>query len=598
MMQTVSHPARAVDGLNVAAHLVRQAAEQPQRPALYVPLRPVRPAGPTPHRVITYAELNADSDALAHGLEAAGIERGTRTALFIPPSPDFYAVVFALFKLAAVPVFIDPGMGVRGLKHCLAQAEPAAFVGVRRAHLARWLFGWAKPTLRLSICVGRRRFFCDYALEELRQLGRLRGPYTMPVVSAEETAAILFTSGSTGPAKGAVYTHGIFAAQVEMLRTAFQITAGEVDYGTFPLFALFGPALGMSSVIPDMDASRPARLKPAKAIAQMRQLGVTTMFGSPAVLRVLGDWYDQQKDRPSRLGADRLSSGQQEAPEAGIRKPWLPTLRRVISAGAPACPVQLERFARLLDAQAEIFTPYGATEALPIASIGSHELLAQTSTLTAEGHGVCLGRPLPGISVHVIPICDEPIPQWQEELEQPPGVIGEFVVRGPIVTPRYYRHPQATEVAKIHDPRTGEILHRMGDVGYRDAEGRLWFCGRKSQRVVTPDGTLFTDMVEPIFHGLPGVRRTALVGVRRGEIAYAVLCVEWDRTEPWSTVEQRLRQRAERFEQTRRLAAFLPYHRTFPVDRRHNAKIAREQLARWADRHLGTRWQPPQGTSR
>jgi acyl-CoA synthetase (AMP-forming)/AMP-acid ligase II len=595
MPSTISPRTPAETTLNVAMHLVHQATEEPQRPALYVPLRSVRADRPTPHRVITYAQLNADSDALAHGLEAVGIERGSQVAVFIPPSPELYGVVFALFKLAAVPVFIDPGMGLQGVKRCLDQAEPVAFVGVMRAHLARWLCGWARSSLRLSIHVGRRRWFCDYSLEELRRLGRSRGAYPIPAVSAGEMAAILFTSGSTGPAKGAVYTHGIFMAQVEMLRQAFGITPGEVDYGTFPLFALFGPALGMSSVIADMDPSRPAQLRPDKAIAQMRQFHVTNMFGSPAVVRVLGDWYHQRPaGSVSRSKASVCSRTASETPE----EPLLPTLRRVISAGAPASSLQLQRLSSLLGHAIPIYTPYGATEALPVANIDSREILEQTHALTAQGRGVCIGRPLPGIRVHIIPITDEAIAQWHEELELPTGEIGELVVRGPIVTPRYYKQPEATQLAKIYDPHTGEILHRMGDVGYWDEQGRLWFCGRKSQRVVTPWGTLFTDMVEPVFHGLPGVGRTALVGVKRGGITYPVLCVEWDRKQRWSAVHADLQQRAESLEHTRLLAAFLPHPRPFPVDRRHNAKIARESLARWADQRLGSRWQPQQDMTR
>jgi acyl-CoA synthetase (AMP-forming)/AMP-acid ligase II len=590
MQQSLICQFHSATNLNVAQYLVHQATTQPERPALYVPARAVHPTRSTPHRVITYAELNAASDALAHGLEAIGIERGTRAAVFIPPSPDLYALVFALFKLAAIPVFIDPGMGVRGLKHCLEQAEPLAFIGTLPAHLARRLFGWAKHSVRWTIQTGRYRVLSDYSLEQLRRLGRSRGPYPIPEVRSEEAAAILFTSGSTGPAKGAVYTHGIFAAQVEMLRAAFGISPGEVDYGTFPLFALFGPALGMSCIIPDMDASRPSRLKPEKAIAQIRQFGATTMFGSPAVLRVLGDWY-HQRYLPRRQIAPPGPDGR--PPAAPAQEPLLPTLRRVISAGAPASCSHIQRFAHLLPADAQIYTPYGATEALPVASISSDELLHDTHRLTAAGQGVCLGRPLPGIRVHIIPISDEVIPHWHDDLELPAGVIGEFVVRGPIVTPRYYRQPQATAAAKILDTRTGEVLHRMGDVGYRDDQGRLWFCGRKSQRVVTPAGPLFTDMVEPVFQGIAGVLRTALVGVRRNGISYPVLCVEWDRSVSWPTVQAQLQQRSQRYEQTRRIAAFLPYPYAFPVDRRHNAKIAREQLALWADQRLGHRWQPP-----
>ncbi len=561
--------------VNVASHLARMAADEPYRPALHYPAHRVRPTGPTAHTALTFAQLNAEADALAHGLAHAGITRGTLTALMVPPSPDFFALTFALLRAGAVPVLIDPGMGVRNLGRCLAEAEPAAFIGVARAHLARRVFGWAKRTVKTTVNVGRRRFFCHYSLEELRRRGRVRGRFDGPHVAPTEPAAVLFTSGSTGVAKGAVYTHGIFAAQVEILKAVYGIEPGEVDLCTFPLFALFGPALGMTGVIPDMNASRPAMIDPRKAVAQIKQFGVTNLFGSPAVIRRLGEWGTVH----GAVGA-------------------LPTLRRVISAGAPATARDIERFVRLIPESAELFTPYGATEALPVANIGSREILSETRHLTDQGQGVCVGQAVPGMTVHVIPITDEPIKEWSDTLELPSGEVGEFVVRGPVVTRQYHNRPEATRLAKIRDAQTGDVLHRMGDVGYRDDRGRLWFCGRKSQRVVTPHGTLFTDMVEPVFNTVPGVFRTALVGVTRGGVTYPVVCVEREplphdarvhRT--WDALVGELREAAGRFEHTRAIDTFLE-RAGFPVDVRHNSKIFREKLAVWADRKLGKNWDP------
>lgn len=562
--------------VNVASHLARMAAAEPTRPALHHPAHRVRPTGPTAHTTLTYAQLNAESDAIAHGLAHAGITRGTRVALMVPPSPDFFALTFALLKAGAVPVLIDPGMGMRNLGRCLAEAEPEAFVGVARAHLARRVFGWAKRSVKTTVNVGRRRFFCHFSLEELRRRGRARGRFDGPHVAPTEPAAILFTSGSTGVAKGAVYTHGIFAAQVEMLKVTYGIEPGEVDLCTFPLFALFGPALGMTCVIPDMDASRPARIDPRKAVAQMRQFGVTNLFGSPAVIRRLGELFNAVT---------------------------LPTLRRVISAGAPASAKDIERFVKLLPESAEVFTPYGATEALPVANIGSREILGETRHLTDQGKGVCVGRPVQGVSVYVIPITDEPVKEWDESLCLPVGEVGEFVVRGPVVTRQYHNRPEATKLAKIRDAKTGDVLHRMGDVGYLDDRGRLWFCGRKSHRVVTPHGTLFTDMVEPVFNTVPGVFRTALVGVERGGVTYPVVCIEREKPDyagdikprfvgrTWEDLLPELKGIATRFDHTRAIETFLE-HPGFPVDVRHNSKIFREKLAVWADRKLGKTWDP------
>ena len=565
--------------VNVAEHLARMAAADPDRPAIHFPARGVRPTGPTEHVAVTFRQLNELTDRLAYALDCVGVQRGVRTVLMVPPSPDFFALTFALLRVGAVPVLIDPGMGVRNLGRCLAEAEPAAFIGVPKAHLARRLFGWARKTVRTTINVGRRRFFCDYAIEALKQPGAPDRPFRPPDVSADDPAAILFTSGSTGVAKGVEYTHGIFAAQVEMLRATFGIEPGEVDLCTFPLFALFGPALGMTCVVPDMDFTRPARIDPRKAAAQIHQFGATNMFGSPAVVRRLGE-----------RGGDN-----------GVT---LTTLRRVISAGAPASAASVERFTKLLRPGVEVFTPYGATEALPVANIGSREILTETRQLTEQGRGVCVGRPVAGMTVRVVRITDEPIAEWDESLCVPAGEVGEFVVRGPVVTKRYFNRPEATRLAKMTDPKTGEVLHRMGDVGYADDRGRLWFCGRKSHRVVTPWGTLFTDMVEPVFITQPDVLRTALVGVARCGVNYPVVCVELQPralsrcgrsniflTELKGFVEFELRGMAGGYEHTRKISTFL-FHNGFPMDVRHNSKIFREKLAVWADKQLGPNWRP------
>jgi acyl-CoA synthetase (AMP-forming)/AMP-acid ligase II len=564
--------------VNVASRLARMAAAHPDRPALHYPPRGVRLHGETAYTTRTFAQLHADSDALAHGLNAAGVTRGTRVAVMVPPSPEFFALTFALLKVAAVPVLIDPGMGLTNLRRCLAEAEPAAFIGTRKAHLARKIFGWAKHSVKTTVNVGRGRFFCQHSLAELQRRGQRHGRYNGPAVAPTEPAAVLFTSGSTGVAKGAVYTHGVFAAQVELLESTYGIEPGEVDLCTFPLFALFGPALGMTCVIPDMDATRPARIDPRKAVAQIRQFNVTNLFGSPAVIRRLGEWCSDN----------------------GVS---LPTLRRAISAGAPASIPAIERFTKLLPDSAQVFTPYGATEALPVANIGSREILSETRQLTEQGRGVCVGRPVPGVEVRVIAIRDEPIAEWDESLRVPPRQVGEFVVRGPVVTRQYFNRPEATKLAKIRDPRTGDVLHRMGDVGYLDGHGRLWFCGRKSHRVVTPHGTLFTDMVEPVFNTVAGVHRTALVGVTRDGVTYPVLCVEREMpdyshdTRPrfvrrsWDELLPELRIVAAQSEHTSGIELFLE-HPHFPVDVRHNSKIFREKLARWADRKLGKRWNP------
>lgn len=547
----------------VADDLARMAREHGDLIALHLPKGKVAPTGESTHEAWTFAGLNARVDALAQGLTAAGVTPGMRVAVMVPPSIDFFALTFALLRMTAIPVLIDPGMGVKNLGRCLAEAEPTAFIGVPKAHFARRLFGWARSSVSITVNVGSRgRFFCHHSLEELRRRGEALGPFAPPPVQSSTPAAILFTSGSTGIAKGALYTHGIFAAQVQLLKATYGIVPGEVDLCTFPLFALFGPALGMSCVVPQMDFTRPATVDPRTIIAQVKQFRVTNLFGSPAVIRRLGDWAAATQSGP------------------------LTSLKRVISAGAPASVPALERFARLLPPGVEIFTPYGATEALPVANIGSAEILGETRRQTEAGEGVCVGRPVPGIEVTVIPIRDDAIPTWDPSQVMPAGTIGEFVIRGPVVTKEYFRRPEATRLAKISDPATGAILHRMGDVGYLDASGRLWFCGRKSHRVETAGGPLYTDQVEPVLNQVPGVRRTALVGITRQGKAMPVICVELDGSRPEREVIADLHRRMAEHPLTRRISQVLRYPRAFPVDVRHNSKIFREKLAIWADRIL------------
>ncbi|HEY3307608.1 MAG TPA: fatty acid CoA ligase family protein [Desulfuromonadaceae bacterium] len=539
--------------VNIAAHLPEMARRQPDTTAIIFPRE---------NRRLTFHELNALCDRIAHGLVANGIVRGVRTVLMVSPSPEFFALTFALFKVGAVPVLIDPGLGIRNLKRCISEAEPQAFIGIPKAHIARLLFGWGRNSLRTLITVGHRLFWGGSTLRALIQQDQQEIDFPTARTGQDETAAILFTSGSTGPPKGAVYSHGNFAAQVEALRKIYNIEPGEIDLPTFPLFALFAPALGMTAVIPEMDFTRPASVDPVKIISAINDYKVTTMFGSPALLNRVG-----------RYGA-----------EHGVR---LPTLKRVISAGAPVPASVLERFKGLLTTGVQIFTPYGATEALPVCSIGSDAILGETRIITDNGGGVCIGNTAPGVRLEIIEISDDPIPVWNESLRVPIGKIGEIVVQGAQVTRGYFNRAEADLLSKIHDPASGGFFHRMGDLGGMDAQGRIWFCGRKSHRVETSTGPLYTIPVEGVFNTHPAVFRTALVGVGIKGNQRPVVCVELEKGS--SVNQEELRQEllaiARSHIHTMKIADFL-FHPSFPVDIRHNAKIFREKLAVWAGRRI------------
>jgi acyl-CoA synthetase (AMP-forming)/AMP-acid ligase II len=539
------------EACNIAAALPRLARERPGQVAMRCP----GPDG-SYRQQLTYAQLDARSDAIAAGLARRGIVRGTRTVVMVRPTPEFFLVMFALFKAGAVPVLVDPGIDRRALKQCLDEAQPEAFIGIPLAMMAKALLGWARG-VRMRITTGRRALLADATLAAIERDGAGAGAQLVDT-RPDDIAAILFTSGSTGVPKGVVYRHRHFVAQAAMLRDAFGIEPGGVDLPTFPPFALFDPALGLTSIIPDLDPTRPARVDPRRLLRAIERFGVTQLFGSPALMRVLA--------------------------AHGVP---LPGVRRVTSAGAPVPADVVARMRGLLPGDARFWTPYGATECLPVAVIEGRELESARAA-TEAGAGTCVGLPVPPNQVRIIAIDDDAIAQWTDARELPRGEVGEITVAGPTATDSYFNRDAATTLAKIRERLAdgGErVVHRMGDLGYFDGDGRLWFCGRKSQRVQTSAGPLFTEQVEPVFDVHPEVRRTALVGVGPRGTQRPVLCVELlERRKPRSDhrrIERELRAIAANHPHLAGIDSFL-FHPGFPVDIRHNAKIGREKLAAWA----------------
>ncbi|MDT8438835.1 MAG: AMP-binding protein, partial [Wenzhouxiangellaceae bacterium] len=326
-----------------------------------------------------------------------------------------------------------------------------------------------------------------------------------------------------------------------------------------PPFALFDPALGMTTVVPKMDFTRPAVADPDMLVSLIEQYRVTNLFGSPALMNTLS----------RHLEAQRVQ---------------LPTIRRVLSAGAPVPPAVVERMRAALSESADLHTPYGATEGLPVATISGRELLAGCAERNRAGDGICVGRPLAANRVRVIRIDDRAIERLEESIAVADGEIGEICVAGPTITDRYWQRETQTRLAKMVDA-DGTIWHRMGDLGWCDEDGRLWYCGRKSERVETVAGPLYTECVEGVVNAVRGVFRSALVGVGAAGSQMPVVIVERERGQNKAALRARVRERLDT------LASPVPIervllHRSLPVDIRHNAKIRRGQLAVWAARRM------------
>ena len=533
---------------NIATSLAYWAKEIPDQPAIIETQNKTQ---------VTFKQLDKESSLIASGLLHNGMKKGDRVLLMVPYGTKFVTLAFALFKAGAVPVLIDPGMGKKNMLHCVKQSEPRGIIAIPLAHAIKTLLPSVFKSIQLSVTVGRKWFWSGPTLGQVKRNGQT--DYQIGETLEDQSAAVLFTSGSTGPAKGVLYTHGMFNQQTRVLREHFGILPGKKDLPTFPLFGLFNTGMGVTSIIPNMDPTCPAKVNPENIIRPIQAHGITSSFGSPAL------W-----DRVSRYCQKNVVK--------------LPSLRRILIAGAPVSGTLLKRFETILDPSCKVLTPYGATEALPITSIERQEIINDTWAQSEKGKGTCIGRTVPEAKVKIIRISEEPILKWEDGLEIPKGQTGEIVVKAPWVTKTYLNCEDITHLTKIPDGET--FWHRMGDLGKWDEQNRLWFCGRKNHRVLTHAETLFTIPCEALFNKHPDVRRSALVGIGSGSYLEPVIIIEPEDKSRVSKERENfikeLLEIAATSPQTRVIKKIL-FHHDFPVDVRHNAKIFREKLTIWAE---------------
>ncbi|HWA25218.1 MAG TPA: fatty acid CoA ligase family protein [Lacunisphaera sp.] len=582
------------DSANIARHLPLMAERQPETPAIKVP-RGRTSDDRIDYLTLTFRELDAEVDTWCAHLTGKGVRQGDRVLVMVRQGLPLIAAAFALFKLGAVPVIIDPGMGRKNFLACVARSKPRVLLGIPLAQVMSHLFRSAFANVEVRVWAS------SSATARLDQSKIGNQESKMVSSTAADLAAVLFTSGSTGAPKGVCYEHGMFDAQVRLVRDTYRIKPGEVDMPMLPIFALFNPALGMTTIVPEIDPSRPADADPAKIVQAIQQENVTNSFGSPTLWRKIFDHCLE----------NHLT---------------LPSLRRVLCAGA-AVPASVWSDSERLLPNGFLHSPYGATEALPISSVSSHEIFERKGSrapgtksqfeIPTIALGALVGRPLPANQVKIIALHDGPLASLADARELPPGEIGEIIVTGPTVTREYDQLPEATAQAKIRtlplNVRTkGELTvgadsvgnwrltagvavpddavwHRMGDAGYLDTTGRLWFCGRIAERVVTRTSVMHTEPCERVFRGYPGVARCALIGLGergRQEPALVVQPLKPLTAAEQTKLAEELRAVALQQPHTVAIARFF-FHPSLPVDVRHNAKIHRLTLARWATEQKG-----------
>jgi olefin beta-lactone synthetase len=541
---------------NIACRLEQQVDKQPYKRAVIELCKRDHVSGAGLYRHLTFLQLEELSSKYARAFSESGIKKGSRVLLGVKPGAELCALTFALFKLGAVPVFIDPGMGKKHLLNCVEQAKADALVALPAVFIFKLFNGKSFEGVKIKWSLG----FCPVlGVKNLKTVSFQEKFYPACHMEEDELAALLFTSGSTGPAKGVVYTCKIFNFQLDIIKEQYAVTSDDMDMSVFPLFALFAVCMGMSTVIPDMDTSKPAAADPVKILQIMEEQDVSFSFGSPAFWKVMANYCEEHNRK-------------------------LNSVRCLVMAGCSVEPELHRRFLKnILNEDAEIYVPYGATESLPLTSMKGSDVLAFSAERSEAGEGTCVGKPMsPEYDIKIIKISDDVIGEWSEDLCLPAGQVGEIVNSGPITTHEYYNNVEGTKKSKIH--AEDRIWHRMGDLGYFDEQGYLWFCGRKNERVEINDQLLCTDKIENVLNLHKDVKRSALVSLTEKEAALIVEPETLDLLECEQKQSLSIKEFSELLSErmpTVKIKKFL-FKENFPVDVRHNAKIKRDLLRDWA----------------
>ena len=524
-------------------------------------------------RSLTWQQLDRSILDLAAGLQEAGVGSGSRVSLMVPPGVDLTAALYACLRLGAVVVVADAGLGTRGLSRAVKGATPDFLIGIDKALAAASGLGW--PGRRISVRdlpPARRRILgVGTSLEALARSGAGRGSGRLTdSVNPDAPAAILFTSGSTGPAKGVLYKHRQLAAMRDTVAETFGIRSGARLVAGFAPFALLGPALGAVSVTPAMDVTAPRTLTASALADAAAAIEATVVFASPAALRnVLAT-------------RDGLSPAGHKALEG---------VELLLSAGAPVPEPLLAEVQRLLP-RASLHTPYGMTEALPVTDISLEQIQAADADAAAgtdaaggvagAGNGVCVGWPVHGARVAIIPLAADGTAPGSHPVTEP-GVTGEILVSAPHVKEAYDRlWLIQRESASLRG------WHRTGDVGHFDDAGRLWVEGRLAHVVTAPAAVVTPVGAEQAIERLDSVRLAAITGAGPAGTQAVVAVVE---TVP--PARKAGPAAAQLAGEVRRAALEAGVHVSAvlevpaqPTDIRHNAKIDRSRLSRWASRVL------------
>lgn len=513
------------------------------------------------YKKYTYDQLSKDAESVAIGLRTNGIQELTRTICMTPPSYEATVVGLALQRVGATTLWIDPSVGFKNVAERLNKLKPEAFVGIPAAFIGRSIFGWGPRFSKKSIVING---WFPGALSLKSLSTQAPSTITNPKVKPSDPAAVLYTTGSTGPAKPTLYTHQQYSQLYRVVHYSWRFdpsASPPVDLAIFPAFFFIGISAGGTMVTPPIKFPKetPAKTSPKALLNVINDCKVQTCFASPIILENIAKYAVKNQIKT-------------------------PSLKRIIGGGAPIYSFVKESLLQMMEKGGQVASNYGATEALPSTELEATEAISDTFKLTKNGKGLCVGRALLDVEIRIIPISKEPIPDISNTIFLSNNEIGEIIVRGQHISTSYFQDPESDYRNKIFD-KNG-IWHRLGDVGYLDTKNRLWVCGRTNQSVESDHSYIFPLIVEPIFDEHPLVLKSGLVSLKKNKQTIPVICVELIDKNKHQTKEtcKSILELGQKNEASRLVKNIIIVNK-LPTDPRHNSKIERTKLARYVNKN-------------
>lgn len=530
---------------NISELIQLQAKKNPKKKSIVFSVKSV--FGYYKYPSYTFSELDKRINKFCNKLKELGVSPGNRVLFFVKPNLDFAVITFALFRMGAVPVFIDPGMKRKTLFKTIKDVSPDVLIGIPKIHYLRRFFSEPFESVKLYITTG---MFSGPSAKSLYWGLKKQSPeFCVFIPGPSDLCAILYTSGGTGDPKGVEYTHDIFINQTKMLKEEFNLTDKDCDIPGFPLFSFFTLAMGMTSCIPDLDFSGPSMCEPKKLYRNIVDSKASFIAGSPAIWEKLADY-------------------------CLLHNLVLSNVKYVVMFGAPVSMSIHKKFEKILPI-GTTYTPYGATECLPISNISGNYILKNLQKSSSVGRGTCVGRPLKNVEVRIIRETKEVIRNIGDCEFLKTNEVGEIIVKSLNTTKSYFNDPESTEGAKIMDKKG--LWHRMGDVGHFDEKGQLWFAGRKKHVVCIGEKRFYPLPIELVYNQHSKIKRSALVkDVKNNRLA--IIIERYDQKESIETMFlMDLKNLSQTHVHTKEVHHFYAKY-PFPVDIRHNIKIDRTKL--------------------